>query len=89
MSAPSSEAEQPTFNRQVDGSNPSERTIAQRLPSNIRLLTSVGGDRTRMELSITLENADQARALMVALETVMIPLFELTEAKDWQKPDGK
>jgi hypothetical protein len=62
-----------------------ERPIASRLPKNMRLLTSVSDNGTQIAVELTMTNADEARALIVAIEKAIIPLFEIAERPDFQK----
>lgn len=55
------------------------QTIAARLPKNMKLLTAMTGKSTTIAIELTLGNADEARALIVALEKAIIPLFEIAE----------
>lgn len=62
-----------------------EPTIAARLPKNMKLLTSVSDAGTQIAVELTMTSVDEARALMVAIEKAIIPLFEIAERPDSQK----
>lgn len=62
-----------------------EPTIAARLPKNIKVLTLISEAGTQIAVELTMTNADEARALVVAIEKAIIPLFELAGRPDLQK----
>lgn len=55
------------------------QTVAARLPKNMKLLTTMTDKSTTIAIELTLSSADEARALIVALEKAIIPLFAIAE----------
>lgn len=58
-----------------------DQTVGQRLPPDLSVCTTVkGGATPKIAITMTIENADQARAFASIVETVIVPIFELCGA---------
>ena len=64
-------------------------TVAARLPKNMKVQTSVSSTGTQIAVELTMTNADEARALMVAIEKAIIPLFEIAERPGLPKSEAE
>lgn len=56
-------------------------SIIGRLPKDTMICTTEREHQVRIGISMTLESADHARALVEAINMALIPLLEMSESK--------
>ena len=65
-------------------------TVASRLPKSFQLYTSHADGKTPcIAVGVTMGSADEARAVIEALEKAVIPMFEMLEAHEAGLPKSE